>query len=104
MYKYFLTFSIRKDGSYQTRYNNLVAAIVELSFNRWSETTSFIVFNSSYSIDEITSCLRGVLDPSRDVLVLNLLNAEGTRVIGSLATPNAFLEHFPNALNAAQIA
>ncbi len=83
MATYFVSFCIEDDSSYQTRYDGLVGLIGLLTeTTRWEQTTSFILFDSSLSIDAISKEIKAVIRPSTDTVVLGKPAFQAMRVIG----------------------
>lgn len=53
MANFILTFHIKSDTGYQSRYNSFIKKLKELAQHNWDETTSFYCFESSLTASEL---------------------------------------------------
>lgn len=85
MNTYWTTFRIHDDASYRTRYDSLVKAIGEAADQTtwWSEPTSFFMFKSRFTIDDIAQHLKKAIAPDRDVVLLAMNEVKSARLIGT---------------------
>lgn len=84
MATYWLSFRIGDDDSYAKRYDDLVEAIRLITNQHWwLETTSFIVFESDHSIDDLVSTVKGLIDEEIDLVLIGMPNFKSARLIGS---------------------
>jgi hypothetical protein len=85
---YWLSFCIAKDATYQDRYDALDAMIGSLTVRWWKETTSFILFSSERSIDEIAAFVESVIDIDQDIVLIGMPQVKSARIIGSWTDPD----------------
>ena len=92
MKSYWMSFRIKNDAGYADAYDSLVKAVGEVAdqTNWWSETTSFYIFQSENSTDQIANHLKQSIRPDRDLIVLGLPNYKGGRVIGKCDDQDIF--------------
>src|SRR5436305_14536610 len=91
---YWVTFRIEDHGStkptYAERYDSFIAAIKELKTNWWVEPTSFIMFESDKSLDDIATAIKKPLLPTHDMFLLRQGDHQGGRVFGKVNDLNIF--------------
>lgn len=83
---YWLSFRIHNDSGYDAVYEDLREAIGSFADKTtwWSETTSFYIFESDYSIGDIASGIKRSIRTDRDLVVIGMTNVKAGRVIGSV--------------------
>ena len=91
-YDYWLSFVIKqelgRDGrKYGERYQTLVAAIEDVSFPYWKETTSFYLLRTSLTIDELAKHVRPAIDATKDTIIVRVLGHPTARIIGVYHDP-----------------
>lgn len=85
MRKYWVTFRLKDNASYQVRYQQFIQSISDVvgSGSFWEEPTSFIAFESEYSTDQIASHIKKAIEPSTDVALLCQIGFDDYRLIGT---------------------
>jgi hypothetical protein len=84
---YWISFKIRDDADYQTRYDALVDEIDQLSTKTWSDTTSFYLIETGKEIDALATALKACIDLGKDMLVIRRLDNKSARFMGKLPKP-----------------
>jgi hypothetical protein len=72
-YEYGISFELKKDSTYQDRYQSLVDQFYDTESEvPWDETTSFVLLRSKENIDELADRLyfSTELDASKDILLV----------------------------------
>jgi len=87
MRTFWLSFCIADDVTYSDRYDALEAAVSGLAVQWWKETTSFILFSSERTIDEIASFVEAAVDPDQDVVLIGMTEVRSARIIGAWTNP-----------------
>jgi len=82
MATYWLSFRLTDDRTYSERYKNLTDTVQNLSTKWWVEASSFIVFASASSIDQIASAISDVIYIDTDVVILGMPEFKSARLIG----------------------
>jgi len=86
---YWVTFDIKYEttskGTYQARYDALIAALGGVNDGWWSQPTSFILFGSTAPRSEIIRAIKGALDLSTDIAVLGAPAVQVFECIGAVA-------------------
>ncbi len=95
--RYWATFRLKKDATYNDRYNALVKAFEDAGSLFWAEPTSFVAFDSEHSIDAIAAHLKRALNPQVDILLLYITETASARYVGTPENTQAFFHHFPMA-------
>jgi hypothetical protein len=87
MATYWLTFRIAEDATYSDRYHGLESAIsgILTGGKWWKETTSFLLFASFHSLDQVAATVKAALAEDRDVALIGMIDVKGTRIVGSWA-------------------
>ena len=80
---YWLTFRLHEDQSYAQRYDNLVDAIDKLSTKWWTQSSSFILFESATNIDGVAAAAKQAVKPTTDIVLIGMPDYKSARVIGS---------------------
>lgn len=71
MASFIVTFKIKSDSNYQSRYDSFVKKINEISgYSHWDETTSFYCFKADSTVEDVRFQLviDSEFDPSRDTV------------------------------------
>ena len=83
---YWLTFRISEKkttkGSDKDRRDNLYSTIGGLSTRWWKDPTSFIIFESSRSIDKISKECKAVVSSNIDIVLIRKMENKSARLIG----------------------
>lgn len=95
--KLWSTFRLKRDATYDTRYAAMVKAFNEAGTNFWEETTSFVAFDTTHTIDQVAAHVKAAINPQTDLLVFRQVVGLETRYVGVLEKPTAFFSHFPGA-------
>ena len=81
---YYVTFRIADVGDYDHRYETLVEEIRQIAHKVWwTEPTSFILFPSTLSIDEVAAVVAQAMDLRVDIAVVGMPEVKSMRVIGA---------------------
>jgi hypothetical protein len=89
MTTYALSFELKKNTTYQTRYDMLMVAAK--SYGRhWCDTTSFVIFETSESIDEVMAHLAAAVSATTDILFLLDLDVKAARIYGAWRDEDIF--------------
>lgn len=90
MSTYWVSFRIKAGSGYQQRYDNAVEAIRLKATKWWLEPTSFIVFNSEYSIDQIAAAVKAEINTSTDLVIIGMTEFKSARLIGHNEDPDIY--------------
>lgn len=86
---YWLSFELKSNATYSHRYAALIDAVKKhVDGSWWFETTSFYVFRSNSSADEISRSIISAIDPSVDRAVLGMTDYKTTRGVGQITEQN----------------
>ncbi len=83
MATYWIAFRITDDATYSYRYDALMEAIRTNATKWWTDPTSFIVFSSERSIDDIAAVVEEAIDPSSDVALIGKSEFKTARLVGT---------------------
>jgi len=95
MTDYWISFRLKSDASYSSRYNALTDAIYANVAGIWDGDTSFLAVRTNETIDSLAAKLKATINPSTDHLVMREIGKDSTRYIGEPG--GGFLAFFPNA-------
>ena len=91
---FWLTFRLHEQttskGSYEERYDALVAKLQELSTLTWANTTSFVVFESASSIAALGQAFKGAVDPKVDLFLMRAMERKQAVICGSNDDPDIY--------------
>jgi len=91
---YWITFRIEDEvvggKSWDDRHNALVATIDRNSIRWWRETTSFIAFESTSSIDGLAYKFKAAIAPSTDLFLIGEMGAKPARICGRFTDRSIF--------------
>lgn len=92
MKTFWVSFRIKDDAGYDDAYKSLTDALQGVADATcwWFETTSFYIFNSEYSTDQVANHIKANIRPDRDLVVLGMPNFKGGRVIGHCEDQDIF--------------
>lgn len=77
--------------TYDERWDALYAAIHDLAgVDYWQETSSFIVFETDKTIDQIMTATKRAVAPSNDLVLVRALDSKNARIVG----PNTDVDIF----------
>lgn len=82
MATYWLSFRLQDDPTYSERYKNLTEAVRKLSTKWWVEASSFIVFASPSSIDEIAASVADTIYLDTDLVIIGMPDFKSARLVG----------------------
>lgn len=88
MRTYWITFRIADHGNYQARYDALHLAIHERTDKVWEESSSFILFRSEHTIDQLASAVERALDTDIDVALIGMTEVKSARIVGDWSDPD----------------
>lgn len=91
MANFIVTYRLQDGTGYQDRYESLMEQLAKVTHDgAWEETSSFVAFTSSKSLDEIHEMLyvKSLLSPSMDALVIIDLTNRAKRASGKIEYPN----------------
>lgn len=83
MATHWLTFRLEDNATYSDRYDALIETIRERSSKWWLETSAFLLFDTGYTIDQIATDVKGVIDPNRDIILIGMPEFKSARLIGN---------------------
>jgi hypothetical protein len=86
---YWISFRLHDDQSYQKRYDALYAAVQGISSKWWLDSTSFIVAESSASIDTLAGTIETVVG-SKDLVLIGMPEYKSARLIGETDDSDIF--------------
>lgn len=97
MAKYWISFRIKDDATYQRRYSDLIDAINKhVDGKVWEPDTSMVAIESGDDIDTVGASLKAALNSTTDHLVIRQIDYISTRYIND---PGAgFFAFFPKAI------
>lgn len=92
MATYWITFRVGDIGDYNARYDALQKAVSNLKDGAkwWVEPTSFFVFNSKHSIDEVAAAVKKALNTLDDMALIGMPEFKDARVVGTLEDDDLF--------------
>jgi hypothetical protein len=76
---------------YQERYDALHEAVLSSAPRYWKETTSFIAFESTDSIDGIAQACKGAIAPSYDLFLIRTMDSKDARICGQNADRDIYV-------------
>lgn len=88
---YWLTFRIEQVGNHTTRYDRLMNAVSDLTGGSWwVEPTSFVLFRSESSIDQVAAAISAELDTDRDLALVGMPEFKSARAVGAIRDQDLF--------------
>lgn len=90
MASYWVTFRLERTSTYGIRHEALTQAVAGLGPRWWTEPTSFILFESVASIDEVAEVVKDAIDPAIDMALVGMPDYKSARVIGHLEDNDLF--------------
>ena len=87
---YWLTFKLKEDGGYAMRYHALEEAVRSNASRWWTESTSFLLFESAASIDDIAISVSSAINTDVDLALLGMPYVKSARAIGAIADEDLF--------------
>lgn len=80
---FWVTFRLEKDANYDKRLAALEEAIRTAATEVWwKDPTSFIMFFSTKTIDQIADAVKAVIDVKKDVVLVSMTEFKDGRLIG----------------------
>lgn len=74
---YSISFQIEDSEDFSERYEGLLVAIGERSYDLWVETPYYAMAESELTLEQMNEQLKTFIDPSRDILlIVELLDAQ----------------------------
>lgn len=89
MKTFWITSRIESNASYDERYLALQEAIRQHSTRWWTESTSFYLFESASSIEDIARAVKPALG-KRDIALLGMIGFKGNWVVGPVSDNDLF--------------
>lgn len=81
---FWVTFRLEKNTTYDTRLAALYEAIRTRAVEVWwKDPTSFIMFFSMKTIDELADAVKAVIDTGKDVVLIGMTEFQSFRLIGT---------------------
>jgi hypothetical protein len=80
---YWMSFRIESNSTYSTRYTAVTEAIGKISTTWWIEPTSFIIFSSAKTINEIADIVKRSFNPKTDLAIIGMMENTATRLVGA---------------------
>lgn len=81
---FWITFRIKADTTYDTRYKDLVEAVHKHAVEGWwSEPTSFWLVGSNSSRAQIAASIKAAISTTKDLAVIGSMAHTGATLIGS---------------------
>lgn len=95
MARYWLSFTLDEatvgNRTYNARYKALYDTIHEISgTDYWEKTTSFIVFDTNKTIDQVTALVKKAVSPTYDLVLIRSLDVKAARIFGPNTNNNIF--------------
>ena len=79
---YWLSFRLETNSTYSERYDDLTKTIDINSSKWWYGTSSFFVFESVASIDEMVVVVKNAVDERVDLVLMGMPEFKSARIIG----------------------
>lgn len=93
MATYWVTFRIAdktvNGESYETRYNALTTTISAHCSQWWVESTSFLLFESKHTLDQLAAALKDVV-ATDDLFLIRAAEGANARIHGDIKDPDVF--------------
>ena len=70
--------------TYEDRYKALEETVSGMMSEYWKDTTSFIIFKSSSTIDTIAAECKKAIAPSVDLFLIRMLDTKSARICGKI--------------------
>jgi len=83
MSAYWMTFRLENDPQYAQRYDSLVETVRDMAQRWWIESTSFLLFETALSIDEVAAKVKSALDTAKDLALIGMPDYKSARVVGA---------------------
>lgn len=80
---YWLSFRLKDNSTYSDRYEALVEAIRVNSSKWWYDTSSFFVFATTATIDEMANAVKNAIDERNDLVLIGMPEFKSARLIGA---------------------
>ncbi|HUQ36846.1 MAG TPA: hypothetical protein VM144_10775 [Aestuariivirga sp.] len=87
---YWITFRLEDNPTYSKRYKAFTDEVNRLSSKWWVEPSSFFVFESSYTIDQIATALKTTISTSVDLVVIGMPDIKAARILGDFKDQDIF--------------
>jgi len=97
MARYWISYRIAKDRSYNERYNDFHDEIYDASIDWWDETTSFLLAECIDGVNSLTKRLADRLNLEKDLLVVRRLDGPYARYAGNVPDLDTLLRFMPYA-------
>jgi hypothetical protein len=85
-----MTFRIADDQQYAQRYDNLVEAVRTIASEWWTESTSFLLFESALSIDDVAAKVKDAINPAKDLALIGMPDYKSARAVGAVKDGDLF--------------
>ena len=91
METYFITFRLAKNNTHEARYMELVALLNGYSANTcWEEITSFVIFESRLTAEEIAEDIKRKINVKTDIVVIASTHRKDMIVVGTHNDSNIY--------------
>jgi hypothetical protein len=91
-----VTFRLKKDATYDDRYKRLVNAVHgHTAVAWWSEPTSFWLFASNSSKQQVAAAIKGAISMSTDLALVASMDTTGAVLVGTPDDPATLLKLLP---------
>lgn len=87
---YWLTFRLKDDRDYARRYDELTEGVRRISSRWWPEATSFLLFDSDQTIDDVADHVRDLIDERGDLVLIGMSEFKSARVLGPVRDADLF--------------
>lgn len=88
---YFVAFRLKQDSTREARYAALEGALADASGGKWwKDPTSFIVFQSTLTIDQIATLVSDAIRETTDIAVIGMPEVKSARVVGVVEDDDLF--------------
>lgn len=79
-----VTFRIKDDSTYSDRYSKLIEAIKHHCTGEWwYEPTSFWLFQSDSTKDQVAETIKKSISPQKDVALVGSMDTTGAALVGT---------------------
>ena len=86
MAKFWISYRLKRNSTYEKRYDDLMEAIDDCcTGERWEETTSFHMIESTLTIDSATRKLKAAINTTTDVILVREVDTKSARFIGAVS-------------------
>lgn len=95
--KLWSTYRLKRDATYDQRYEALVKAFNAIGEYLWTEPTSFCAFETEFTIDQAALRVKAAVNEYTDLVLIREVGVKDARYIGTPEYPVTFASYFPEA-------